>query len=541
MSIFNREVFAAALYVAGAIGAPKATATVYTVTSLADTGPGSLRNQIAASAPGDTIQFAINGKILLNSAITINHQLFVQGPGAGVLTVDAQHLDRAFILAASGSVALCGMTISNGYTAGPNGPNGTSPGQNGGPGLDAYGGAILCYCDVLNLTNCWFTGNVAQGGNGGFGGPNPIGAAFVPGNGGAGGNSEGGAIYATSSVFVVQCTFSGNSTVSGAGGVGGTNFNAAVHESGGTGGNGGSAQGGAIDEVNGGTRQFQNSTFSLNLAAGGAGGAGGDSSNGSGGTGGNGAQAGGGAIASLVADIFSVTIVSNSAVGGSGGNGGNGTPPGASGSSAGGTAGGVLGYAITCLSEIENTILADNFCNGSNPNFFIGLTDDGFNYFGTPDSMFCMALSPSSRIGTTTTPLHPQLGPLAQNGGGAPTHATTLASPVTDAGIAYPSSFDERGAPRPYIWGLPEPPGGDGSDIGAFELGAADLGLRAVSNNLVLSWPGYYGDFQLESATNLQRSINWTVVPGSPVLISNQFVVSNLMTGGIEFFRLVNR
>src|SRR6516225_1527832 len=64
-------------------------AAVLTVTSLADIGPGSLRDQIALSAPGDTIQFAVNGKILLNSAITINHQLMVQGPGAAALTVDA--------------------------------------------------------------------------------------------------------------------------------------------------------------------------------------------------------------------------------------------------------------------------------------------------------------------------------------------------------------------------------------------------------------------------------------------------------------------
>ena len=45
-------------------------ATVFTVTSPADSGPGTLRAQVAASSSGDTIQFGIGGAILLNSAIT---------------------------------------------------------------------------------------------------------------------------------------------------------------------------------------------------------------------------------------------------------------------------------------------------------------------------------------------------------------------------------------------------------------------------------------------------------------------------------------
>lgn len=544
MNLSNRKTLVVALFVTSATIPLKAT--VFTATSPADSGPGSLRDTIAASSVGDIIQFAFTGKILLNSAITIDHSLWVQGPGAGALTVDAQHLDRAFVLTAIGTVQLSGMTVSNGYFAGPNGADAPYPGLNGGSGMDAYGGAILCYCDWLSLSNCWFTGNVAQGGHGGFGGPNPIGAAFVPGNGGAGGFGVGGAIYATSVVFMVNCTFSGNRAVGGNGGAGGTNFNTAVNESGGTGGDGGYGQGGAVDMINAAPkhdRQFQNSTFSGNFVGGGGGGAGGDSSLGSGGPGGNGGQGGGGAIATLLVDLYGLTIVSNSAYGGSGGFGGNGIPPGASGNSAIGTAGGVLGYTITCQSDIENTILAENFANGGGaPNYFIGLTDLGFNYLGTDDTGFCAPLNPTTRMGTTTTPLHPQLGPLSQNGGGAPTHATTLTSPVTDAGTQFPLPFDERGAPRPYDFSsIPNYMGGDGSDIGAFELGAADLGMGAISNNnLVLSWPGYYGDFQLESATNLQGASNWTVVPGVPVLVGNQFVVTNRMTNGIQFFRLVN-
>jgi hypothetical protein len=517
-------------------------AAVLTVTTLADLGPGSLRDRITASAPGDTIQFAVTGKILLNSSITINHSLLIQGPGAGLLTVDAQHLDRAFIAAAVGTVYFTGMTISNGFVAGLDGPNASNPGQNGGPGLDALGGAILDYCDSLELSNCWVTGNSVQGGRGGFGGPNPVGAAFTTGKGGDGGQGLGGGIYATSSVFMVNCTFSANSAVAGTGGVGGTNFNAAVNESGGTGGTGGFGQGGAIDIVDTGQRQFQNSTFSGNVAGGGDGGAGGDSLNGSGGTGGNGGQAGGGAIASVVNDLFGLTIVSNNADGGSGGLAGNGTIPGTNGNSISGTGGGVTGYAFFCLSEIENTIIAENFANnGGVPNYYIGLYESyGFNFLGTFDPMFCSPLKPTSRAGTISIPLHPLLLPLAQNGGGTPTHATTLSSPVTDAGTAFPLPFDERGAPRPYDF--PAIPNvDDGSDIGAFELGSADLGLGMISSNVVVSWPAYYGDFVLQSATNLQGSNIWRMVPDTPVQIGNQFVVTNHMTGAIKFFRLINQ
>ena len=138
-------------------------------------------------------------------------------------------------------------------------------------------------------------------------------------------------------------------------------------------------------------------------------------------------------------------------------------------------------------------------------------------------------------------PIHPQLGPLAQNGGGLPTHATTLTSPVTDQGYSFGLTTDERGAPRPYVFAsIPKPPGGDGSDIGAFELGSSDLGLDVVSNDAVLSWPAYYGDFTLQSATNLQGSNYWSDVSDTPVVVGSQLVVTNPATNSLTFYRLIN-
>ena len=517
-------------------------ANLLTVTTPADSGPGSLRDQVAASAAGDTIQFAITGKILLNSAITIDHTLWVQGPGAGSLTVDANHVDRAFVLvASSGAVLLSGMTISNGFVAGLNGPDANNPGQNGGPGLEAYGGGILDYSDLLTLSNCWVTANTVEGGRGGFGGPNPAGAVFTPGIGGDGGMGAGGGLYATNKVFLINCTFSANRATGGPGGVGGTNYNPAVNEAGGTGGLGGTAQGGAVDMVNSvgkDQRQFLNSTFSGNRVGGGAGGRGGDSLLGPGGKGGDGSQAGGGGIASFFVDLYGCTIVSNSVLGGVGGLAGTGTISGANGLSVGGTGGGVVGYIINCQSEIENTILADNFADGSSSNYLIAFIDLGFNFLGTDDPKFCAPLNPTTRVGTVPAPLHPLLGPLAQNGGGAPTHATTITSPVTDAGTAFPYPFDERGAPRPYDFNsVPNYMGGDGSDIGAFELGSPDLGLGQGSNNIVISWPAFYGDFLLQSSTDLQPN-NWSALPDAPALVGNLLVVTNRVDNGMRFFRL---
>lgn len=550
MKTKTRHFFSLAAFVLAALSTfsfPPSTislsAAVLTVTLLADSGPGSLRDQVALSSSGDTIQFAVSGAILLNSAISIPHNLTIQGPGPSSLIVDAGFHDRAFV-AAGNPVLLSGMTITHGLVLGLNGPDATNPGQNGGPGLDAYGGAILdtsSSSDLLILSNCWVTENVAQGGQGGRGGDNPAGAAFTPGNGGAGGKAWGGAVFAGGYLTIVNCTFSFNRAVGGGGGSGGTNDNPAVTLTGGTGGLGGDAEAGAVfDTVQG--PGFTNATFSGNLVNGGAGAQGGDSLNGAGGQGGNGGPAGGGAIRIFLYGSFaSCTIVSNSVYGGTAGPGGNGGPPGASGTSGSGTAGGVVGYTLGgCLNTIGNTILADNFASTVDSNYLIDFDDLGYNFIGSADWTAC-PWGAYSVVGTVTTPIHPQLGPLAQNGGGLPTHATTLSSPVTDQGYSFGLATDERGAPRPYDFiSIPNASGGDGSDSGAFELGSSDLGLDVVSNNVVLTWPAYYGDFTLQSATKLQGSTIWTDVPDAPVVVGSQLVVTNPATNSMTFYRLIS-
>src|ERR1035441_10439907 len=78
--------------------APRAGATI-TVTSLNDGGPGSLRQAIADAPPGDTIDFAITGTIILTTGeLVITNNLTISGPGATNLTVSGNNSSRVFDL-----------------------------------------------------------------------------------------------------------------------------------------------------------------------------------------------------------------------------------------------------------------------------------------------------------------------------------------------------------------------------------------------------------------------------------------------------------
>src|ERR1041384_4407759 len=90
-----------------------------TVTTTADSGPGSLRDVIAAAAPGDTIDFAVTGTITLTTGeLLIGKDLTIAGPGAGNLTVQRSAANgtpefRIFHLH-SGIATISGLTVNNG-------------------------------------------------------------------------------------------------------------------------------------------------------------------------------------------------------------------------------------------------------------------------------------------------------------------------------------------------------------------------------------------------------------------------------------------
>lgn len=155
----------------------------YTVSSLADAGANSLREAISDAnnlAGPDIITFANsvnNMSIGLLSAIEIKDSLTIQGPGASLLTIDAQSNSRIFnITAAADDVTIQGLTMTGGDS-----------------GTLENGGAILCNASgLLSISNSVITANVAD--------------------------RYGGGIYAYGDVLLSETTISDNDAQNGSGG-----------------------------------------------------------------------------------------------------------------------------------------------------------------------------------------------------------------------------------------------------------------------------------------------------------------------------------
>src|SRR5262249_51855606 len=97
-------------------------ATIIVVTNTNDSGPGSLRDALALAQDGDTIDATgVSGTILLTSGeLQINHNVTINGPGAGSLAVNGNGTDRVFEIFAA-NVTISDLTITNGHAAGSGG------------------------------------------------------------------------------------------------------------------------------------------------------------------------------------------------------------------------------------------------------------------------------------------------------------------------------------------------------------------------------------------------------------------------------------
>jgi hypothetical protein len=120
-----------------------------TVTSTADSGPGSLRAAIAAANPGDTIDFAVAGPsiVLTTGSLVVTNDLTIQGPGATVLAINGNNTNRIECRAAI--VTISDLTYEDGgIDTGPSCDNDEPPTCNP-PGLLTLHRCVLSNSDIF--------------------------------------------------------------------------------------------------------------------------------------------------------------------------------------------------------------------------------------------------------------------------------------------------------------------------------------------------------------------------------------------------------
>jgi predicted outer membrane repeat protein len=183
-------------------------------------------------------------------------------------------------------------------------------------------------------------------------------------------------------------------------------------------------------------------------------------------------------------------------------------------------------YGVATL-QIGDTILSAGALGGT----LQGGTVTSLGYNLSSDNGGGFLTATTDQINTD-----PKLGPLQDNGGPTFTYALLPGSPAIDKGKrdAVPSlaaNTDQRGSPRPADFSdIVNALGGDGSDIGAFEVQlAATVGtpmLLAGPQNLLngsfqfsfTNTPG--ASFTVLTATNIALPLsNWTVL-GTPTEIT---------------------
>jgi hypothetical protein len=419
--------------------AASASADPYPVTNTKDSGAGSLRAAIVAanSRPGlDTIHIETSGTIELQSPLQI-----IFDP-VSLFGIDADQLEvrRAagaadfpiFVFSTdAGPSYLSGLTVSNGRAV-----------SNGG---FVVGGGIRNAEGSLELSGVIVKGNeaVAEGGTddraegGGIysEGPLTLHASIISGNvarasdGTAETVAAGGGVAAFDSLTVGTTTISDNrAEATGGGGIA-------------------SAQGGGLltpDQT-----EIELSTISGNSVAAK--------------DGGTQTRAAGGGVTAFEAKLTSVTATGNSAT------------------SSGAAFGANLDAFMTTV--VRNTILsrplgdAEN-CNGETTSGGYNLDEDGSCEFEEGSDLVDVAAG-----------LDPVL---RDNDGATPTHALLAGSIAIDRGNSFGNFIDQRGWSRPSDFPtISNKEGGDGSDIGAFELQVpSDAVTLPTTPILVRAGPG---------------------------------------------------
>ena len=473
------------------VAAAPATASSFAVTNINDSGPGSLRQAIidadASTDASNTIAVSATGEIKLLSVLpAITQPMQIQGPGAASLDVNGQNANAIFVILGAGGVGISGLTVSNG--------SGSSGGaiRNEGmltitnstvSGSTATQGGGIYNTGVLTLTNVTVTGNMAS---------------YV-----------GGIDNQVGTVFVVDSTVSGNTSVSSDGG-GIRNIGTATITDSTISGNTAGTFGGGLDNV-GGSMKVARSTVSGNTAGDRAGGIinlgharmtidsstiTGNTSNGGGGGGGGGIQndgTGDGSSPPAVLTIVNSTIANNSTPNNGGGvdtfdldSSPSITPTTTimsstvAGNNAGGAGGGLNEYQGSYA--IQNSVIADNTAGTTNPDCSNAQPNsppfgsEGYNLIG--DTTGCTGFT---GIGDLVA-VNPLLGFLAQNGGPTETFGLLPGSPALGAGDPLAPGSGGSACPVSDQRGLPRGGAAGRCDIGAVQPGPPAIAIVAPSN-----------------------------------------------------------
>lgn len=518
-----------------------AAAATNTVLNLDDSGAGSLRSVIQNSAPGDKVVFTngLTGSLNLTSGeILLDKNLTIAGPGSDQITLLGNvGVGRAFRVT-NAVVSISGLAIWSFTVRGL-----SFEGQHYVGGY-AYGGAIL-NSGTLSLTDCRLAGNSASGGVGGgtsfggLGGGSGRGGAIaniaggslalircrLDGNGtwggtggadvrgfmgGPGGAGIGAAVYSESGLTITDCWFESNYAIPGAGGSGSPNgplgfaLGGALH-----------ANGNPVARVSGSTFDG-NSAYGTNARAGAIWVAGGTVSLNNCTLSGNSAGGAGGAIELAPTTALRCTNSTISA---------NSAPQ-----------GGGVNVPTNSSAHFRNTIIAQNTATlgaGFGHDVFGPAISAGFNLVGNTNG------SSGFTNATDQVNVLAALGSLQDNGGPTPTMALLPGSPAIDRGKSFGLTTDQRGEPRPFDFAsIANASGGDGSDIGAFEVGRPKLNIQQAGNSAVLSWPSYSAEFALQSSTNVTSSNCWINAGGTTTVVGDQYQQTNGPISGNRFFRL---
>ncbi|MFO0844182.1 MAG: hypothetical protein U0797_17565 [Gemmataceae bacterium] len=174
--------------------------TVFTVSTLADSGNGSLRQAVLDAnghAGADTIRFTVSGTIALTTGqLGVTDALTVQGPGAGRLAVSGSDASRVFHIAGGVAATISGLTITRGRA------------DQSSPAVPSTGGGVLNQ-GTLTLANVVVSNNRALGDAGtvlAVGGYTLFGAAL------GGGVANLGTLAVSGSTFTANQALGGNGT-----------------------------------------------------------------------------------------------------------------------------------------------------------------------------------------------------------------------------------------------------------------------------------------------------------------------------------------